>query len=66
MRKDDLRGALVGRGRATSLVPDISDQTAGSMTREFINIWKPSSAILVPLPVGAKTDRKDLLRSGIV
>ncbi len=36
------------------LVPNFSDQTAGTMKQEFIEIWKPTSAILAPLRVGAK------------
>lgn len=36
------------------LVPSFSDQMAGTLKQEFREIWKPASAILAPLRVGAK------------
>ncbi len=36
------------------LVPSFSDQLAGTLKQDFREIWKPTSAILAPLRVGAK------------
>jgi HD-like signal output (HDOD) protein len=36
------------------LVPNFSDQMAGTMKQDFIEVWKPTSAIVAPLRVGAK------------
>ena len=36
------------------LVPSFSDQMAGTLKQDFHEIWKPGSAILAPLRVGAK------------
>ncbi|UVT19247.1 MAG: HDOD domain-containing protein [Nitrospira sp.] len=36
------------------LVPNFSDQAAGTMKQDFLEVWKPTSAILAPLRVGAK------------
>ena len=36
------------------LVPSFSDQMSGTLKQDFREIWKPSSAVLAPLRVGAK------------
>ena len=36
------------------LVPDFSDQMARTLRQDFIEVWKPTSAIMAPLRVGAK------------
>jgi len=36
------------------LVQDFSEQSAGGIKRDFIEIWKPTSAILAPLRIGVR------------
>ncbi len=36
------------------LVPNLSDQPAGTMKQEFLDVWHPSSAILASLRVGVR------------
>lgn len=36
------------------LVPDFLDQMAGTLKQDFIEVWRPTSAIVAPLRVGAK------------
>ena len=36
------------------LVPTFSDQVGGTLKQDFLAIWKPTSAIVAPLRVGAK------------
>ena len=36
------------------LVPNFSDQPVGTMKQDFLEVWKPTSAIVAPLRVGAK------------
>ena len=36
------------------LVPNFSDQMAGTLKQDFLEVWKPGSAIIAPLRVGAK------------
>jgi HD-like signal output (HDOD) protein len=36
------------------LVPNFSEQPAGTMKQDFIEVWNPTSAIVAPLRVGAK------------
>ncbi len=36
------------------LVPNFSDQKAGTLKQDFLEVWKPTSAIVAPLRVGAK------------
>jgi len=36
------------------LVPNFSDQMAGTLKQDFLEVWKPTSAIIAPLRVGAK------------
>jgi hypothetical protein len=36
------------------LVPDFSDQIGRTLKQDFIEVWKPTSAIVAPLRVGAK------------
>ncbi|OQW34428.1 MAG: hypothetical protein A4E19_18380 [Nitrospira sp. SG-bin1] len=36
------------------LVPSFSDQMAGTLKQDFVEVWKPVSAIVAPLRVGAK------------
>lgn len=36
------------------LVPTFSDQPSGALKQDFLEIWKPTSAIVAPLRVGAK------------
>lgn len=36
------------------LVPDFSEQMAGTLKQDFIETWKPTSAIVAPLRVSAK------------
>ena len=36
------------------LVPKFSDQMAGTLKQDFLEVWKPTSAIIAPLRVGAK------------
>ena len=36
------------------LVPNFSDQLVGSLKQDFLEVWKPMSAIVAPLRVGAK------------
>lgn len=35
-------------------VPNFSDQKAGTLKQDFLEVWKPTSAIVAPLRVGAK------------
>lgn len=36
------------------LVPTFSDQMAGTLKQDFLDVWKPTSAIMAPLRVGAR------------
>ncbi|MBH0202832.1 MAG: HDOD domain-containing protein [Nitrospira sp.] len=36
------------------LVPNFSDQMAGTLKQDFLEVWKPISAIMAPLRVGAR------------
>ena len=36
------------------LVPNFSDQMAGTLKQDFLDVWKSTSAIVAPLRVGAK------------
>ncbi|MDH4154810.1 MAG: HDOD domain-containing protein [Nitrospira sp.] len=36
------------------LVPSVSDQPAGAMKQDFLDVWRPTSAILAPLRVGVR------------
>jgi HD-like signal output (HDOD) protein len=36
------------------LVPNFSDQMAGTLKQDFLETWKPTSAIVAPLRVGAR------------
>lgn len=36
------------------LVPNFSDRMAGTLKQDFIEVWRPTSAIVAPLRVGAK------------
>lgn len=36
------------------LVPNFSDQMAGTLKQDFLEAWKPTSAIVAPLRVGAR------------
>jgi hypothetical protein len=36
------------------LMADFSSQTAGALKQEFVEVWKPGSAILAPLRVGTR------------
>lgn len=36
------------------LVPNFFDQMAGTLKQDFIEVWRPTSAIVAPLRVGAK------------
>ncbi|MEK9142948.1 MAG: hypothetical protein AAB308_17995, partial [Nitrospirota bacterium] len=36
------------------LVPNFSGQMAGTLKQDFLDVWKPTSAIVAPLRVGAR------------
>ena len=36
------------------LVPNFSDQMTGTLKQNFLDVWKPTSAIMAPLRVGAR------------
>lgn len=36
------------------LVPNFLDQMAGTLKQDFLDVWKPTSAIMAPLRVGAR------------
>ena len=36
------------------LVPNFLDQRAGTLKQDFLDVWKPTSAIMAPLRVGAR------------
>ncbi|MEK6786205.1 MAG: HDOD domain-containing protein [Nitrospirota bacterium] len=36
------------------LVPNFSDQMAGTLKQDFLDVWNPTSAIVAPLRVGAR------------